>query len=142
MTGSATGLQASGMDKTAWDNSPDLRKAIERELDNWGVWSRQGNRVDLGHPHQIPGATPPEHDPPRPVIAGLAEASERVISTWCASTDRGQRAAFLLKLKYVERRPLEKIAFDYRKKFRTDRSDAVVAALIDEAEWCYWMLTS
>ena len=130
------------MDKTVWDNNDELRRTIERELDNWGAWSRQGNRVNLGHPQQIPGATPPERDPPPVVNLKMAEASEHVISTWCATSEPGKEGAFLLKAKYVERQPLEATALHYRRKFKSSRSDDTVAALIDEAEWFYWLLTS
>ena len=129
-------------DKFDWDNSPELRRSVERELDNWGTWSRQGNRINLGHPSQIPGATPPEHDPPRPVFIKGAEATEHVISTWCATTDRGKRGAFLLKCKYIERRPLEQIAEDYGRKFKQPTNKSRADALVDEAEWFYWLLTS
>jgi len=130
------------MDKTVWDNSEELRHSIERELDNWGAWSRQGNRINLGHKQQIPGASPPERDPPPVVNVGLAEATEHVISTWCATSDPGKEGAFLLKTKYVERRVLEDIGTHYRRKFKSSRSDSTVAALIDESEWFYWLLTS
>ena len=128
------------MDKLAWDNSPEMRRAVENELDNWGAWSRQGALINLGHAAQIPGATPPERDPPRPVNQSAAERSEWIISTWSRCSESGKHGAFLIKLKYVERRILEDMAEHYRRKFKVGHHDSVVAALIDEAEWFYSLL--
>ena len=130
------------MDKADWDNSDELRRAIERELDNWGAWSRQGNRVNLGHPSQIPGAGPPERDPPRSVNLKQAEETERAISSWCSSTVRGRRMAFLLKLRYVERLPLEAIATHYGAKFKQRCEAEDVADLLEAAEVGFWLLTT
>jgi len=64
-----------------------------------------------------------------------------VISTWCATTETGKAGAFLLKLKYVERLPLESIQLHWRRKFKAEISIERLSALIDEAEWFAWLLT-
>lgn len=125
-----------------WDNSPDLRAAIERELDNWGAWSRRGNAIRLGYRDHIPGAGPPARDPATPVSVSVAEATERVVSSWCAATERGKRAAFLLKLRYIERLPIEAIAYHYGRKFKTHATESDIQELCEQAEWGYWILTS
>jgi len=125
-----------------WDNSPVLRQVIERELDNWGAWSRQGNAIRLGHRDHMPGSGPPARDPPYPVVVSAAEAAERVISSWCSATDRGRRAAFLLKLRYIERLPVEAIVVHYNRKFKAGRNEEEVADLCKQAERGFWMLTS
>jgi len=125
-----------------WDESEELRRAVERELDNWGAWSRQGGGINLGHKDHMPGAGPPERDPPRAVNFKLAEATERAISSWCAATKRGRRMAFLLKLRYVECLPLEAIATHYSAKFKLRCEAEDVADLLEAAETGFWLLTT
>lgn len=125
-----------------WDNSPELRQSIERELDNWGNWSRQGSSVKLMFPDSSPWTTSPDRFPAPPVNISMAEATERVISTWGMASESGRRGAFLLKLSHIERRPLETIQHDFHQKFKENRSCSVLDAMVDEARMFYWMLTT
>ena len=132
------------MDKTVWDNSDELRHSIERELDNWGAWSRQGGGTNLGFPQNIPGAGPPERDPPRPVNVEKAWQTENVFKAWRqhSTTRDGDFGCFLLKLKYMERQPLEKMAHDFNRKFRRRVGNGQIRAMLDEYEFFYYLLTS
>ena len=130
------------MDKTVWDNSLEKRRSVFSQLDNWGAWSRQGSGTRLYYADHIPGTTPPDRDPPPAVNVDIAEQSEYAISTWCSLTETGKAGAFLLKLKYVERQPIESIATHWERKFKRRTTDARIEALIDEAEWFYWLLTT
>jgi len=130
------------VDKITWDNSPQMRQSVERELDNWGAWS-QGGHTNLGYPRQMAGASPPDADPPPPVDVDAAWRTEQVLTAWArhGKDAAGIAGLFLLKCKYVERRPIEKTTFDYRRKFRTGHTESAISAMIDEAEWFYFLLT-
>ena len=126
-----------------WDNSPELRASIESELDNWGAWSRLGATINLLYPSQMAGCSPPNRGPSVSVDEDKAWRTEQVLSTWRRLSDiSGEVGVFLLKLKYIECRPIEKIAYDYRRKFKCSRSDHQILEMIYEAEMMYWLFTS
>lgn len=124
---------------TIWSESNFLRESVQRELDNWGLWSRGGG-TNLGYPDSVPGAGSPERDPSPAIRTGQAERTEHILSTWSATTNRGRRLAFILKLRYVENQPLEAIATHYRAKFGERLEKADVEIKLDNAEMGYWLL--
>jgi len=124
-----------------WTLSPEKRGVIQRELNNWGAWSRQGSGTGLGY------SSPkvPERSPGRSgagFVSPLGEMTEKVISTWSLSSPRGKRFAFVLKLCYVENLPLESITVHYNRKFGTRKDEKQLSDLLDQAEYGYWLLTS
>lgn len=129
------------LDKLQWDNSPELRERVYNELANWGAWSKQGGRVYLNYPDHANFTNEPRRDPPPVVDPDLAEWTERVFRYWRTEATGGQRPTFVLKLKYLEDRPLEKICYDFHGKFKVKRRNSEMAAFIDEAEWFYALLS-
>jgi len=124
-----------------WAQSNELREVIERELDNWGDWSRIGGRVKLLYPASSAGfVTPPRRASPV-VNTKLAENTEHVLSTWKLTSDLGHRMTFLLKLVHVEHQPLEKIQHDFERKFKAKVEFEYLDLMIDTARRMYWMLT-
>lgn len=129
------------IDKLQWDNSPELRERIYHELSNWGAWSKQGGREYLNYPDHCNFTTQPRRDPPPPVDPDEAERAERVLRLWMQDGQGAPQRIFVLKLKYLENRPLEKICFDFYGKFKVKRRKAEMEAFIDEAEWFYALLS-
>lgn len=126
------------MSPDQWIYNPELRNSVERELDNWGLWSRGGG-TDLGYPHQVAGASPPERDPPAPCNIEQAEQTEAILTSWKQEGDAGDRMTFLLKLCHVERLPIEAITTHYERKYRHYIGESVIDATIDEARMVYWL---
>lgn len=128
-------------DKAVWDNSPEKRKTVGNDLDNWGTWSRDGGGCVVTSASSVFKSGDGYRGTSEAYNLDQAEETEQILSDWWRSSQSGKVGVFLLKLKYVERRALEKIGYDYRRKFKSDRPDEVVEAMIDEAEWFYWLLT-
>ena len=129
------------MDKSHWDNSKELRDSVAEELDNWGTWSRDGGGCVVTSSSSVFKSGEGYRGVSEAYNVDKAERTEDILSEWWRTSQSGKVGVFLLKLKYVERRAREKIGFDYRRKFKSKRPDEVVQAMIDEAEWFYWLLT-
>ena len=97
--------------------------------------------VNLGYPRQIAGETPPEADPPAPVDERAAMRTDALLAAWARHGEGGDRGLFLLRLRYIERRPVEAIAYHYRRKWDEPCSDSRARAMLDEAEFVYWLIT-
>lgn len=123
-----------------WDNSPALREAVERELDNWGAWSRIGAGSGMGFPDASPFTDPPNYGSQEAVDDKLAEKTERILSLWAQSGEIGQQGVFLLKLSHVEHRALEDITYHFARRFKKNPTTEAVGAFLDESRMIYWAL--
>lgn len=76
-----------------------------------------------------------------PINVDRAECTEWFISSWNRSTPTGKRAAFLLKLVFVERKLPAQVQHHYNRKFKTRCSFDEVLQLINAAERGFFLLT-
>ncbi|MFW6024038.1 MAG: hypothetical protein ACOC8P_00285 [Dichotomicrobium sp.] len=63
--------------RAEWDSDTELRKSIQRELNNWARWSHWSE--NLGHASQQPWYTKPKDArdrPPPPPVPNVEEAEE------------------------------------------------------------------
>jgi len=125
-----------------WDESPELRDAVDADLRNWSVWSR-GGRPELGYPSEQPfGKSPQQPCPPCDVVA--AEEVETSLVLWrllARDLDADGRQLNVklisaLRLHYLSNQAAHtkaKILHVSRRQFYN---------LLDEARFRYWVISN
>ena len=128
--------------KPKWDESPELREEIDRELRNWSVWSR-GGRPELGYPSEQPFSKSPQQPGP-PCDIAQAENTESSLILWRLlardlDEDRRQHNVKLItaiKLHYLS----DRAAHTKAKMLHVSRP--TFYRMIEEARFRYWVISS
>lgn len=128
------------MDKADWDNSPELRAAVEADLRNWAVWSFGWGTRPLGYPQEQPFSQSPK-DPSPPCDVERAEATEdalvfwRLMSRMCEPVKRRHQAKLIaaIKLHYLS----SLAAHSKAKALGVSRTQFY--RLLDEAHFVFWL---
>ena len=124
-----------------WDESPELRDAVESDLRNWSVWSRGGwPRLDC--PTEQPFSRSPQ-DPSPPMDVRRAEQTEEALVLWrllardLEERKRTQNLKLItaLKLHYLT----DKAAHTKAKILHVSRP--TYYRMLDEARFAYWVMS-
>lgn len=130
--------------RSEWDNSPELKRSIKDELENWAHWSHDAGTSKYA---KQPWYTPPRDQrdkpmPPPPCDVKLAEETEGFFRLWrtiarAADPRTKHHLATLIvavKLHYLTGKSAQtkaKILSVSRREFYR---------LLDEAEYRYWVI--
>jgi len=127
--------------RATWDNSPELRESVRRDLEQWGK-AQRGGMPDLGYPHEqpfsvSPGPATPTFDPE------LVQAITDSLTLWrltLRSMPNDDRKAKLLQLlvalkqHYITDKPAEANAKIFGVSRRT------FWRWVDDATFRFWVL--
>lgn len=122
-----------------WHESPLLRDEIRAMLREWGAWSR-ADAHNLRFHNKTPGLQLVSNSRSPAINVERAEATEWLISSWNATSPLGKRAAFILKLVYVERKSSGDVRHHFNRKFRTRLGLDEIDEAIDTAELAFYLL--
>lgn len=130
------------MDKTVWDNSPELRATVESDLRNWAVWSFGWGTRPLGYPQEQPFSQSPKSPSP-PCDVERAEETESKLVLWrllakeCEPHYRKNQVKLMaaLKLHYLS----NLAAHSKAKALGVSRTQFY--RLLDEAHYVFWLVS-
>ena len=128
--------------KPKWDESPELRDAVDADLRNWSVWSR-GGYPNLGHPTEQPFSSQPQQPSP-PCNIREAEQAEAALVLWRllardldeSGRERNIKLISTLRLHYLS----NQAAHTKAKILHVSRP--TFYRLLDEARYTYWVIAS
>ena len=128
--------------KPKWDESPELRDAVDADLRNWSVWSR-GGYPNLGHPKEQPFSNQPQ-DPSPPCNIGDAEKAEEALVLWrllCRDMDERKRRQNVKLISALRLHYLSNQAAHTKAKI-LHVSRPTFYRLLDEARFAYWVISN